>query len=252
MYKSGIVEIEKIPDDYPLSKQQQFQVTAYKENKSFLEKEALKTFMSTFQFPLYFLDFETFQQAIPMFDGVKPYQQIPFQYSLHILDNENAEIAHKDFLGVQGEDPRRALAEQIVQDIPHNVCTVAYNMSFEKKVLRDLAEQFPDLAEHLLNIHDHMVDLMIPFQKKWIYLNEMKGSYSIKYVLPALFPHDEELNYQNLEIQNGSMAMSVYENLHLQPHTVIERIRAELLAYCRLDTMAMVRIWEWLKELINS
>ncbi len=93
---------------------------------------------------------------------------------------------------------------------------------------------------------------MIPFEKKWVYKNEMKGSSSIKYVLPAMIPGHEELNYQNLSIQNGTMAMNIYENLHLRPASEIEKIRRDLLAYCKLDTLAMVRLWEKLVEISKS
>lgn len=248
LYNKGIINIKDIPDDYKMSESQQFQVRAIKENIEIINKNEIKNFLSDFNYPLYFLDFETYQQAIPEFDGIKAYQQIPFQYSLHILEDENTDLIHKEFLAKEGTDSRRALAENLVKDIPKDVCTVAYNLGFEKGVIRNLAVLFPNLKDHLMNIHDNMVDIMVPFQKKWYYTNDMKGSYSIKYVLPALFPDNDELNYKNLNIQNGSMAMNTFETLHEKDNCEIEKIRKDLLAYCKLDTLAMVRIWE---ELCN-
>ena len=190
---------------------------------SILEINQIREFLSTLRFPLYFLDFETYQQDIPQFDGVSPYQQLPFQYSLHILRSLGEEAEIVNFLAKEGTRiPRRTLAERLVNDIPKRVCTVAYNMSFEKLVLKGLAKQFPDLAEHLSDIHNHMVDLMVPFQKKWYYNNEMKGKYSIKYVLPAIYPNDDSLNYQQLNIRNGSMAMVTFERLQTYPEEAIK------------------------------
>ncbi|SDN62993.1 DUF2779 domain-containing protein [Bacillus sp. OK048] len=249
LYQSGILKIEDIPDEYKLTKTQQIQVTALKENKDIINKAVITEFMSQFHFPLYFLDFETFQQPIPLFKGVKPYQQIPFQYSLHILEDENSLEEHREFLATAGKDPRRDLAERLVEDIPLDVCSIVYNQKFEKMVLKNLAESFPDLADHLMNIHDNIVDLMIPFEKKWVYRNEMKGSSSIKNVLPALLPGIAELDYHKLTIQNGSMAMEVYETLHLRTPEEIETIRTDLLSYCKLDTIAMVRLWQKLAEI---
>ncbi|WP_342434135.1 DUF2779 domain-containing protein [Neobacillus sp. FSL H8-0543] len=249
LFQNGIIKIENIPDEYKLTKTQQIQVTALKDNKDIINKAEITEFMSKFYSPLYFLDFETFQQPIPLFKGIKPYQQIPFQYSLHILEDESSPEEHREFLATAGKDPRRELAEKLVEDIPLDVCSIVYNQKFEKMVLKNLAESFPDLADHLMNIHDNIVDLMIPFEKKWVYRNKMKGSSSIKNVLPALLPGIAELEYNNLTIQNGSMAMEVYETLHLRTPDEIETIRKDLLSYCKLDTLAMVRLWQKIAEL---
>lgn len=154
--------------------------------------------MKSLTYPLYFLDFETFQQAIPKWDGVSPYMQIPFQYSLHVQHKKSGPLDHFEYLGEAGKDPRRKLAEQLCREIPLNVCSLAYNMGFEKGVIKRLAEIYPDLSDHLMNIHDNMHDLMVPFQQHY-YSKELQGSYSIKYVLPAVCPGDPELDYHNLE-----------------------------------------------------
>ena len=179
--------------------------------------------------------------------------QIPFQYSLHYIEKENGELKHKEFLSEAGIDPRRTLAERLVKDIPTNVCLLAYNMKFERMVIKELSEQFEDLKEDLLKIHDNIQDLMIPFKERMYYCRELEGSYSIKYVLPAMFPNNEELNYHNLPVvHNGSEAMSIFSELENYSKEEQEKIRYGLLKYCELDTLAMVRIWEELKEITNG
>ena len=214
-----------------------------------INKDKIREFLNTLSYPLYFLDFETFQQAIPLWEGVSPYMQIPFQYSLHYINNKNGVLLHKEFLAKEGENPMRALAERLVNDIPRDVCVLAYNMGFEKGVIKRLAYMFDDLYEHLMNIHNNIKDLMIPFYNQDYYMKEMKGSYSIKYVLPALFPNDKDLNYSNLDdIHNGSEAMNAYLNLASKSEEEIKNTRDNLLKYCYLDTLAMVKILEKLEE----
>jgi hypothetical protein len=126
-------------------------------------------------------------------------------------------------------------------------------MSFEKTVIKNLALQFPDLSAHLMKIHDNMHDLMVPFQKQYYYRKEFQGSYSIKYVLPALCPNDPELDYHALEgVHNGSEAMATYAGLTDHTKEEIEIIRKQLLAYCRLDTLAMVKVLEKLYEITEG
>lgn len=216
----------------------------------YIDKQRIREFMKNLYYPIYFLDFETMEPAIPEFDNSRPYEQIPFQYSLHYIEKEDGELFHKEFLAESGIDPRRKLAEQLIKDIPKDVCITAYNMGFEKGRILELAENFPDLKEHLLNIHDHIQDLMIPFSDRMYYCKEMQGSYSIKYVLPALFPDDPELDYHNLPlIHNGGEAMDIFPKIKDMPKEEQEKTRYGLLKYCELDTYAMVKVWEKLKEI---
>ena len=219
--------------------------------KDYINKDEVKKILDNLKNPIYFLDFETYQEAIPSFDNIRPYQQIPFQYSLHIL-NDNDELEHKEFLSEDSIDPRRTLAESLVKDIPLNSCTVAYNMSFEKMVIKSLASTYPDLSNHLINIHDNMQDLMIPFKNRDYYVKEMHGSYSIKYVLPALFPNDESLNYKSLDlVHKGDEASNAFISLGNLNKEEKEKLRKALLKYCELDTYAMVKIYEKLKEVTS-
>lgn len=253
LYQQGIVSYEDIVREHPKLSEKQYQqvYSQYENQKPHIDKVKIKEFLNTLQYPLYHLDFETYQQAIPQFDGVKPYMQIPFQYSLHVQRSINAEPEHYEFLGTEGTDPRRKLAEQLCEQIPLDVCSMAYNMSFEKTVIKNLAEIFPDLSEHLMNIHDNMHDLMVPFQQQAYYCKELQGSYSIKWVLPALCSNDKELDYHALDgVHNGSEAMAAFADLPNHTSEEIQVIRKNLLAYCRLDTLAMVKILEKLYEMI--
>ena len=249
LYTQGIVNIEDIPDDFAMTAIQKQKVQNYKSKSTSIDKESIKTFLETLTYPIYHLDFETFQQAIPEWQGISPYQQIPFQYSLHI-EHSDGELEHFEYLAQDAKDPRYELAKNLVKDIPRDATVLAYNMSFEKGVITKLAESFSKLEEHLLSINDNMKDLMSPFQKKHYLTPKMQGSYSIKYVLPALVPKMQEA-YKSLEgIQNGSDAMNAFAKLSLMSEDEKEKTRTALLAYCKLDTLAMVEIFRKLKEVI--
>lgn len=243
-YKSGFLSFEDvIAGGVRLSEKQNRQIMTELYNlPPQIDKTALCEFLSGIRYPLYHLDFETFQQAVPLWDDVSPYVQIPFQYSIHIQDKPCGEATHKEFLAKEGQDPRRTLAEQLCADIPIGVCVIVYSMGFEKGRIKELANLFPDLADRLLSINDNMVDLAAPFRSGAYYCRKMGGSYSIKSVLPALFPNAPELDYKALEIQNGITAMTVYATLHEQSADEIAKTRQALLDYCRLDTYAMVKV----------
>jgi len=250
LYKQGIVEIADVPETFEMTQKQAEAVANYKSQKTYIDKKAIKEFCDTLSYPIYYLDFETYQQAIPLYKGIKPFEQIPFQYSLHVEHSEGS-LEHYEFLAEAGKDAKRALAQQLVKDIPLHVNTLAYNMSFEKGVIKRLAEQFEDLHVELMSIHDNMKDLMVPFQKKHFVSPSMKGSYSIKYVLPALVPQMQEA-YKKLDgVQNGGDAMRVFASLHVKSLEEQNTIREQLKEYCKLDTLAMVKVLEKLKEIIE-
>lgn len=248
LYDKGIITYEDILTTNINEKYRQ-QAEIDLSNEIIIKKDEIRKFMKTLSYPIYFLDFETYQEAIPQYNGTWAYEQIPFQYSLHYIEKEDGELKHKEFLAEAGIDPRRILAERLVEDIPMNVCVTAYNMGFEKGRIKELANLFDDLKEHLMNIHDNIKDLMIPFHDRLYYTKEMNGSYSIKYVLPALFPNDPDLDYHNLPVvHNGGEASSAFVDLINHEKEEQEKIRNELLLYCGLDTLAMVKVWEKLKE----
>jgi hypothetical protein len=228
------------------------QVDCTLNNSKYIDKAGIKEWLDTVTYPLYFLDFESMQPTLPQWDGTRPYMQVCFQYSLHYIEHEGGELKHKAFLAPSdGGDPRRALAEALCRDIPRGACTMAYNDPFEKTRIKEMAEAFPDLAAHLTDIQGNIIDLLIPFRAGHCYTPAMGGSFSIKSVLPALFPDDEELNYHNLNplVQNGGHAMTIFPQIKdMQPEKAAEA-REALLAYCHLDTLAMVRVWEKLEEI---
>ncbi len=218
-----------------------------------IDKDGIRDFLQTLSYPIYFLDFETMQPVVPEFEGTKPYAQIPFQYSLHYIEYEGGPLLHKEFLAESGTNPLRAIAERLCEDIPKNVCVTAYNKAFECTRLAELAEYFPDLSDHLLNIKDNIKDLLVPFQSGYYYNKAMGGSFSIKSVLPALFPDDPALDYHNLEqIHNGGEAMSIFPKIKDMPPEEQATTRHNLLKYCELDTYAMVKVWEKLKEAVGE
>lgn len=252
MYYKGVITFEDLLKEKinPKYKEQIQHEITNQEPK--IEKEKIQEFLQKLYYPLYFLDFETYQQVVPEYNGIKPYMQIPFQYSLHYIEKENGKLQHKEFLAEAGCDPRRKLAERLVQDIPKDACVLAYNMGFERSVIKNLAKEFQDLSENLMKIRENIQDLMTPFLKRWYYCKEMEGAYSIKRVLPALFPSDPELDYHNLPlVHNGEEAMNIFATLAEKSREEQEEIRRGLLAYCKLDTLAMVKIWEKLREVIK-
>ena len=217
-----------------------------------IDKEAIKDIMKTLTYPLYFLDYETYQVAIPEIDGTKPYQQLPFQYSLYIIKNEGAPLEHKEFLAeIDDKEFIRHFAEQLIKDIPDNGSVIIYNKAFEPARNREIAEMYPELKDELERINSNMVDFLVPFKQRKYYTKKMQGSASIKYVLPALYPDDPELDYHNLPVvHNGGEASEAFLSLKGKSKEKQEEIRHGLLVYCRLDTYAMVKIWMKFKEIL--
>jgi hypothetical protein len=247
LYQNGILHYHDIPKEMPLSVTQDLQVSTSKTQTPHIDKAIIDAFLKTISYPINFFDFETFSNAIPRFDGQKPYMQMPFQYSLHIL-HEDGRLEHKEFLADEHSDPREALIQQMLQDITPTGTILAYNQSFEISVINRLAEFKPQFSKELLALNERFVDLIVPFRQRGYYHPSFNGSFSLKSVLPALFPDDEELDYKKLDIQDGGMAMDTFGNLHLlKDEGQREKIREHLLAYCKLDTLAMVRILEKLR-----
>ena len=253
-YKHGLFRYEDLILISDITNEKQLRQMEYHltDKGTYLDKEGIRAFLNTLSYPLYFLDFETMQLPVPQFPGTKPYQQIPFQYSLHYIEEPGGELKHKEFLGISGEDPRRAIAESLCRDIPMNTCVTAYNRGFECGRIKELACAFPDLAEHLLNIRSNIQDLLTPFQTGYYYNRDMGGSFSIKSVLPALYPNDPELDYHNLEgVHNGSEAMDLFPKIKDLPPEEQAIARKNLLEYCKLDTLAMVKVWQKLIEAVK-
>ncbi len=209
-------------------------------------QEALNEFLDELEYPLYYLDFETIQPAVPLYDESRPYQQIPFQYSLHVQHSPNADAEHYAFLGTPPDDPRPAFIRALLSQIGDHGSIVVWNQAFENSRLREIARDFPEFADGIGPLFDRVADLMVPFRRKYLSTPEMYGSYSLKAVLPALIP---DLSYGDLEIQDGGTASLTYQGLFYEAdQESVKTIRGNLLEYCKLDTLSMLRIMELLAD----
>jgi len=249
LYREGVTCIEDIPEGYELTPAQEVKVDIWKHKKSIINKGAIKDFVDSLSYPIYHFDFETLNPAIPQFAGMKAYEHYPFQYSLHI-EHENGELEHKEFLAESGKDPRETIATKMVEDIPLNACITAYSADFEIGIINQLANQFPAYSEHLMNLQDNFIDLATPFKNKDCCYPEMKGGYGLKVVLPTLVPEMVDA-YADLDgVHEGTGAQRAFLQLSsLSDTDEILKIRRALLSYCELDTYAMVKLLEKLREL---
>lgn len=213
-----------------------------------IDKDAIKQFLSELEYPLYFLDYETMSGLIPYFDGHRPYQQVPFQYSLHILESPDAELTQKEYLHRDNSDPSRPLTERLLKDIGDIGSVIVWFEGFEKARNSELGDMLPEHKEAMESINSRVVDLMIPFKLKWYDDLRFNGSASIKQVLPVLCPH---LSYKELGIQEGGSAQRLWMEAILDDKRADqkEQILADLIEYCKLDTLAMVEIYRKLVKL---
>jgi hypothetical protein len=214
-----------------------------------INKEQIKQFLGELKYPLYFLDYETLMSLVPYFDGHRPYQQVPFQYSLHILQSADAELEWREYLHRDNSDPARPLTEQLIKDIGDNGTVLVWYEGFEKARNKELGDMFPEYKQAMDAINDRVIDLMLPFKNKWYDDPRCEGSASIKKVLPVLCP---ELSYKNLGIQEGGSAQRLWMEAVLDDKRTNEKeqILADLLDYCKLDTFAMVEIYKVLRRSI--
>lgn len=216
--------------------------------KPTINHEEIKKFLESLQYPLYFLDYETMSGLIPYFDGHRPYQQVPFQYSLHIIREEGAEFEHKEYLHRENTDPSRPLVEQLCKDIGTEGTVLVWYENFEKSRNTEMGEMIPEYKEAMESLNGRVVDLIIPFKKKWYDDPRFEGSASIKQVLPVLCP---ELSYKELGIQEGGSAQRLWMEAILDEKHADQKdqILADLIEYCKLDTLAMVEIFKKLRDL---
>lgn len=236
---NGVLYLHDIPVDFSLGHKTATEiVTRINQQQITINQETIQAQMAELAYPLYFFDFETIDYAVPLFEGCKPYQQVPFQYSCHILKADGT-LTHKDFLHTSNDDPRRALAEALLADIGETGHIVAYNISFERMVIKQLAEALPEYAEALLARAERLWDQLPIFRQHYRHYAFGKSN-SLKSVLPVLVP---ELSYAMLEVQNGTQAQVVWEQMIVEQNTAVKQQQIEhLLAYCHLDTLAMVEI----------
>ena len=236
-----------------LTKTQALQVDSALSREVYIDRKAIREYVDSAVYPINFLDFETFNSAIPKFPGQMPYRTaIPFQYSLHIL-YEDGEIEHREFLANEHRDPRAEIAKRLAEDVTAEGSIAAYSQKTEKSIIRRLATESAEHEQTLIAMDDRFVDLLKPFQQLMYYHPDFNGSFSIKSVLPAMFPDDAALDYKALDIQAGDMASMIYADLdRIDDESERQKIREALLDYCKLDTLAMVMIWQELSNIAEG
>jgi len=249
LLSDNILNIKDIPDDFELTDIQRGKVDLQKTGQPFIDTDAIRETLSTLVFPLYFLDYETFGKPYPILDGYATNQQIVFQVSIHVVE-ENGDMKHFEYLGSDLKSATTGLLKMMRANIGPVGSVIVWNEGFEKGRNTELAEIHPEYTEFLEDINGRVFDLMLVFKKDFLH-PDFNGSTSIKKVLPVLLP---ELSYKSLEIQDGTMAMSEWERSIKDVTTKEERekIRENLLKYCKLDTLAMVEIWKVLKKIIAT
>jgi CRISPR/Cas system-associated exonuclease Cas4 (RecB family) len=239
-----------------LDEEQKIQAEAMVSGVKHINFSAIRGFMAGLgypQHPLYFLDFETLAPCIPDFDGSHANEIYPTQYSLHKLEKGYGALTHTEFLGDGLHDPRRALAEQLCQDLKEPGKILIYNKGMEPQRVKDMIKLFPDLDAELVPIQQEMVDLMDVFMDLNYYDKAFGPRYTIKIVLPTLCPNDPALNYHALPgSQNGNDAQLDYYSLRSKTPEERAKIRAGLLVYCHLDTFAEVKVYAKLLEEIGD
>lgn len=248
----GIVDIVDVPDDFPLSDRQRKQVAAARSGQIVIEHEAIRQRLDEWEYPLQFLDYETFQYAIPQFDGVRPFQQMCFQYSLHTIDTPGGQLRHSEYLVRPDEsNPPLVLAKHLKDAFSGGIGTVlVWNESFEKGRNEEMASMFPEFKEFFDEVNSRTVDLMRIFKERLYIHPDFKGRSSIKKVLPVLCPHVPK--YSDLGIGEGLTAsISWFRAVKWESMSDADRehIFQNLLEYCELDTRAMVDIYEVLKAI---
>lgn len=239
----GVLGLDGVADDSPLSESQPLVVQAAKSGEPQVNATGIRAFLSRLTFPLYFVDYETFASAVPLIDGASPHKHFPVQYSLHILKDDGT-LTHREYLAREARMPV-GLIEQMQADIGPDGSIVSWHASFEKMCNREMAKSFPEKAEFLNDLNDRMVDLEDVFKTDYVDAR-FDGSTSIKKVLPVVSP---DLDYSRLDVQDGSSAMEAWVRMLNNEPDEAERIARALLSYCERDTFAMVKIYRFLSEI---
>ncbi|MCK5149711.1 DUF2779 domain-containing protein [Candidatus Pacearchaeota archaeon] len=271
LYDSGIKKLNEVPDDVKLNDKQKIQRLLAapnhqvgpeevglgegvpskegKNNGKHIDKEQIDFFLKNLKYPIYYLDFETINPAIPKFDGMKPYQRIPFQFSLHVQESKDSELKHISFLAEGTSNPRSKFLQALKDSLGDKGDILVYNQGFEKGVMRECSDAFQEFKEwYEKNIQLRIKDLWDVFRNFWYYDSKQKGSASIKYVLPVM----SDLSYNEMDIKNGALASYEYERITYDEDVDDEerkKIRDALEKYCELDTLAEVKIVKKLYEL---
>lgn len=247
LFNQGILNIMDVPSDYDLTPPQRKQVDIAQSGTPHIAADEIKAMIEGLEYPVYFLDYESANPGVPVYDGHKPFSVITFQFSIHVLAEAGGEIAHHEFLADGSSEPTRELIEAMKQVITDSGGTVVVWSSFEKTRNSDMAKRCEDHAEFLNSINERLFDLMAIFSKGLYAHPKLKGSPSIKTVLPVMVP---KLSYEHLKVKDGSMASAEWLEMLSTEKTREQKegTRASMLEYCELDTQAMVEIINVLKK----
>ncbi len=249
LYAEGIVRLADLPLERIPPRLQRI-VECFQSGAPTFDANAIRKFQEAAEYPLRFLDFEAISPAIPLFEGSHPYDQIPFQYSMHTVPTETSPAEWRQFLARPPGDPRHSFALRLIDDAGFTGSIIVYNASFEKRVIRELKRCFRDLAPALDAISGRMIDLMTVFKNHWYLHPKLLGKYGLKSVFPLVVP---EQSYDHLTIQNGALASWAFEDLFWNEDTAgREKIFQDLEAYCRMDTEALLLIWNRLAALTKD
>jgi len=247
LMESGILCLADIRDSIKLSDNQCLQIASHKSGKPHIDKEAIREFLDSWRYPLHFLDFETLSTAIPLYDLSRPYENIPFQYSLYILRKKNDKPERHIYLAPDRRDPRPEVLQRLQALLGDEGSIIAYNASFEKNTLRKAAKAYPDYKQWVDSIEKRIVDLLEPFRSFHYYHPDQAGSASLKQVLPVL----TKSCYDNMEIADGTMASTEFYRVMFGDNVGVnerKHVRSALEKYCDLDTKGMIDIFEALKK----
>lgn len=243
----GILKIADIPPDERWSEKQLMQINSHKTGKVHVDTEGIKEFLDALKYPLYLLDFETIAPAIPAYDLSHPYEWIPFQFSLHIVQKEHAKPVHYGYLAPGDIDPRPEVLKRLKDLLGSSGTVLAYNMTFEINCLKKAVEAYPEYKGWFGKVEKRFTDLLTPFRSLKYYNPKQEGSASIKYVLPALTGS----GYEGMEIADGGTASREYSRVtfgdNIDPKDR-RRVRDALEKYCAQDTQAMIDVMEGLRE----
>jgi len=242
----GVESIRDIPDDFELTEIQRRAATCVQTGEPWFDSEGLKTALASLKYPICYIDFETINPCVPRFADMRPYQQIPFQFSVHSQHEPSAEPEHREFLALDSSDPRHAFAASLCDSLGESGSIVVYNQQFESQRLSETAANLPEFAERIENIQARLWDLL-PVIRKHVYHPRFGGSFSLKDVLPALVP---SMTYDGMEVADGTDAGLAWESLVRGglDQSECQRIRKALLAYCGQDTLALVKLLSYLRQ----
>ena len=243
LWKKESIDLADVTEDMITENQLPY-LRAVQTGKPIIDRKQIRTFIKNLRFPLYFIDYETYASAIPIIDGTSPHKHFPVQYSLHIL-KPNGKLVHREYLEREKRLPDKLIAN-MKADIGTKGSVISWHASFEEKQNDTMKELFPDETNFLQGINNRMVDLEKLFKTGYVD-KEFGGSSSIKNVLPVLCP---KLSYEDLDVKDGTGAMLAWKQLISSQSDEADELAKSLLEYCKLDTLAMVEIYRFLKKLL--